>query len=250
MKVLVLGSGAREHAIAWKFSKSNILSGLYVAPGNAGTEDIAENLPDVDPCDSASVISACRKYKIDFVFVGPEAPLAAGVVDDLEAAGIYAFGPCKQAAQLEASKLYSKAFMKKYKIPTASSEEFDNVEDFEKAIRKSEGKVVIKKNGLAAGKGVLESDDKNELLEFGRNILKDDTLLVEEFLTGWETSIFAISDGKNYVLVTEPEGEEAFLLRESADEDSDVLYEMVEDDTEIDAVGEIFRAILTDIDLV
>ena len=93
MKVLVLGSGAREHAIAWKFSKSNILSGLYVAPGNAGTEDIAENLPDVDPCDSASVISACRKYKIDFVFVGPEAPLAAGVVDDLEAAGIYAFGP-------------------------------------------------------------------------------------------------------------------------------------------------------------
>ena len=81
MKVLVLGSGAREHAIAWKFSKSNILSGLYVAPGNAGTEEIAENLPDVDPCDSTSVISACRKYKIDFVFVGPEAPLAAGVVE-------------------------------------------------------------------------------------------------------------------------------------------------------------------------
>ena len=150
MKVLVLGSGAREHAIAWKFSKSNILSGLYVAPGNAGTEDIAENLPDVDPCDSASVISACRKYKIDFVFVGPEAPLAAGVVDDLEAAGIYAFGPCKQAAQLEASKLYSKSFMNKYKIPTAYSEEFDNVEAFEKAIKKAEGKVVIKKNGLAA----------------------------------------------------------------------------------------------------
>ena len=201
MKVLVLGSGAREHAIAWKFSKSNILSGLYVAPGNAGTEDIAENLPDVDPCGGGGGGGGGGEYKIDFVFVGPEAPLAAGVVDDLEAAGIYAFGPCKQAAQLEASKLYSKSFMKKYGIPTAYSEEFDNVEAFEKAIKKSEGKVVIKKNGLAAGKGVLESDDKKELLEFGRNILKDDTLLVEEFLTGWETSIFAISDGKDFVLL-------------------------------------------------
>jgi len=201
LKVLVLGSGAREHAIAWKFSKSKILSGLYVAPGNAGTEEIAENLYDVDPCNSASVINACRKYGIDFVFVGPEAPLAAGVVDDLEAEGIYAFGPSKYAAQLESSKLFSKAFMKRHNIPTAYSEEFDNIKAFEKAIGKTTGKVVIKKNGLAAGKGVLESDNKEELLEFGRSVLKDDTLLVEEFLTGWETSVFVLSDGKDYAIL-------------------------------------------------
>ena len=202
MKVLVLGSGSREHAIAWKFSKSNLLSGLYVAPGNAGTEEIAENLYDVDPCNSASVINACKKYNIDFVFVGPEAPLAAGVVDDLDAAGIYAFGPCKAAAQLEASKLYSKSFMNRHHIPTAYSEEFDNYKAFERAVRKLEGKkIVIKKNGLAAGKGVLESDNIDEILEFGKNVLKDDTLLIEEFLTGLEVTIFALCDGKDYVIL-------------------------------------------------
>ena len=106
MKVLVLGSGAREHAITWSFAKSNIITGLYAAPGNAGTAELADNLPDVDPCDSKKVIETCREYKIDVVFVGPEAPLAAGIVDALQAAGINAIGPPREAEMLESSKAF------------------------------------------------------------------------------------------------------------------------------------------------
>ena len=201
MKVLVLGSGAREHAITWSFAKSNIITGLYAAPGNAGTAELADNLPEIDPCDSEMVIETCRKYKIDVVFVGPEAPLAAGIVDALQEAGIKAIGPHKEAAMLESSKAFSKNFMLKYNIPTADAREFDNSAEFEEYIKKSSGKIVIKKSGLAAGKGVLESDDKEELLAFGLDILKDDKLLIEEYLVGWETTIFTLSDGKDYVIL-------------------------------------------------
>ena len=201
MKVLVLGSGGREHALTWSFSKSKSITGLYVAPGNAGTDDIAENLPEVDPCNSKMVIDACKKYGIDYVFVGPEAPLAMGIVDDLSAAGIYAIGPHKAAAMLESSKSFSKNFMLKYNIPTASAIEIDSPKEFKKAINARNGKVVIKKSGLAAGKGVLESDEKKKLLEFGLDILKSDKLLIEEYLSGWEATIFTFSDGKNYIIL-------------------------------------------------
>ena len=201
MKVLVLGSGAREHAITWSFAKSNIITGLYAAPGNAGTAELADNLPEVDPCDSKMVIEACRKYKIDVVFVGPEAPLAAGIVDALQEAGIRAIGPHKAAAMLESSKAFSKNFMLKYNIPTADAREFDDKTEFEEYIKNSSGKIVIKKSGLAAGKGVLESDNKEELIAFGLDILKNDKLLIEEYLVGWETTIFTLSDGKNYVIL-------------------------------------------------
>ena len=201
MKVLVLGSGAREHAIIWSFAKSNIITGLYAAPGNAGTAELADNLSDIDPCNKDMVIDACRKHRIDVVFVGPEAPLAAGIVDALHDAGIKAIGPHKAAAMLESSKAFSKNFMIKYNIPTAKAVEFDNKDKFREFIEKNRGKIVIKKSGLAAGKGVLESEDKEELLSFGLDILENDKLLIEEYLTGWEATIFTLSDGKDYVIL-------------------------------------------------
>lgn len=201
MKVLVLGSGAREHAITLSFSKSRSITGLFVAPGNAGTDEIAENLSDIDPCDSKMVIDACSKHNIDFVFVGPEAPLSLGIVDDLKKAGIHAIGPHKAAAMLESSKAFSKDFMIRNSIPTAEAVEVSSPEEFKKIINTKKRKTVIKKSGLAAGKGVLESDDRAKLLDFGLEILKTDKLLIEEYLTGWEVTIFTLSDGKDYIIL-------------------------------------------------
>ncbi|MDC7124062.1 MAG: phosphoribosylamine--glycine ligase [Spirochaetales bacterium] len=201
MKVLILGSGAREHAITWKYSKSRRISGLYIAPGNAGTGELGLNLPEVNPEDPAQVIEACKEYEITHVFVGPEAPLMAGVVDELSKAGIPAVGPHKAAAMLEGSKIFSKEFMKRHSIPTADAREFTEKADFETYIKNKEGSVVIKQDGLAAGKGVLVSDNKEELLNFGNDILKSEKLIVEQCLTGYEISIFALTDGKNYKLL-------------------------------------------------
>lgn len=201
MRILVIGSGAREHAIAWKFSQSNRNTGLFVAPGNAGSEQFATNVPDIDGKDSKKVIDFCQSNQIDIVFVGPEEPLSMGLVDDLEEAGIQAIGPRKTAAQLEASKAFSKNFMAKYGIPTAKADIVEDGRALKKLISKRKGKVVVKKSGLAAGKGVLESDDSNELETFGKEGLKDGPLVVEEYLSGYEISVFALSDGKSYKLL-------------------------------------------------
>lgn len=201
MKVLVLGSGAREHTITWKFAQSKRISGLYIAPGNAGTEEFGENLPELDPADSEAVLRNCRDKKIDLVFVGPEDPLAAGLVDSITKENIAVIGPHQAAAALESSKAFSKEFMNRFGIPTADAVEFDNHKKFEEHISGRKGKIVIKKSGLAAGKGVLESENQKELLSFGKKILKTDKLLVEDFLKGWEISVFALTDGKNYMLL-------------------------------------------------
>lgn len=201
MKVLVLGSGAREHTLAWKFAQSNRISGLFIAPGNAGTEDHGVNLPNLDPNNSEAVLKACKDRSIDLVFVGPEEPLANGIVDALTEASIKAIGPGKNAAQLESSKAFSKSFMQRHGIPTAGAKEFESVSSFEKHVGRRKGRVVIKKSGLAAGKGVLESEDKSELLAFGKEILESDKVLVEEYLEGWEISAFALSDGNGYALL-------------------------------------------------
>lgn len=200
MKVLVIGSGAREHAAAWKFTKSKRIAGLFIAPGNAGTGELGINI-DIDITNNNAIIDTVREKNIDFVFIGPEIPLANGLADALRKENINCFGPGKEAAQLESSKAFSKAFMKRHNIPTADYEEFSDATQYKKYIDNLNKKVVIKKSGLAAGKGVLESEDKKEMLDFGLNALKDDKVVVEEFLEGFEVSIFVISDGKNYTIL-------------------------------------------------
>jgi phosphoribosylamine--glycine ligase len=202
VRVLVLGSGAREHALAWRLASSPRVRGVLVAPGNAGTTEVAENVPEVNPLDFDTVLAACRTHSVDCVFVGPEAPLAAGVVDCLASKGIRAVGPGKAAARLESSKAFSKAFLTRNGIPTAAAREFSDPAAFEAYVRgRPRQRLVVKKSGLAAGKGVLESSSAEEMIAFGRAILADDRLLVEEFLEGWEVSIFGLSDGKSHVIL-------------------------------------------------
>ena len=201
MKVLILGNGAREHALAWKFSTSRRLCGLSIAPGNAGTAALGTNHPQVDPLDSVAVVDLCRVQEIDLVFVGPETPLEAGVVDALQAAGIAAIGPDKHRAQLESSKVFSKDFMVRNGLPTAAAREFSDPQKYRDYVGTVTGKIVVKKSGLAAGKGVLETEDRAEALAFGVEVLKTDKLLVEEFLTGFEVSVFVLSDGENFIVL-------------------------------------------------
>jgi phosphoribosylamine--glycine ligase len=175
---------------------------VFVAPGNAGTGQVGSDVPGVDPLDPRAVIDACRAHAVDCVFVGPEAPLAAGIVDALAGQGITAIGPRSNAAQLESSKAFSKAFLVRSGIPTAEAAEFSEAGSFEKHLRARAGqRLVVKKSGLAAGKGVLESSDTAEMASFGRAILASDRLLVEEFLEGWELSLFGLSDGKSHVVL-------------------------------------------------
>ncbi len=201
LRPLVIGSGAREHALAWAFSRSARLSDLFIAPGNAGTQELGTNLSDLDPLDFASVVEACKVHKIDAVVVGPEDPLAAGLVDELSAAGIPVVGPPRRAAQLEASKVFSKQFMQRHRIPTAGAVTVTDQGDLEAVIDRLPGKAVLKQDGLAAGKGVLASEDKQALLAFGRQALAKGPLLVEEFLEGYELSVFVAMDGENFALL-------------------------------------------------
>ena len=201
MKALVVGNGGREHAIAWKLSRSNRISGLYVAPGNAGTGPLCENLA-IDPQDTESLVRASVERKVDLVFVGPEAPLAAGLVDSLEAAGVGVIGPPAKAAQLEASKAESKRFMEAYRIPTAAHRTFTDTEMLATYIRGTSRPLVVKKSGLAAGKGVIESDDPETLVSAGQRFVREgDAVVVEDRLTGYEVSVFGLSDGSDYVLL-------------------------------------------------
>lgn len=198
MRVLILGNGAREHALTWKFSKSKRISALFVAPGNAGTGEIATNLPDVRPAVAEEVIQACRTHRVDLVFVGPEDPLAAGIVDALQKEKIPAIGPSAHSAQLEASKAFAKSFMVRNGVPTAEHWTFTSYQEAETFLTSTSKRVVLKKSGLAAGKGVVESGDLKELLQFARLTLQEDRLVVEEFLEGSEASIFVVCDGSSY----------------------------------------------------
>lgn len=198
MKVLLIGSGGREHAIAWKISRSNRLSGLYIAPGNPGTGQLGTNLPDVDVLDPAAVVECCRKYRINLVFVGPEAPLAAGVSDALNEAGIPVIGPGSAAARLESSKTFSKQFMDKHHIPTARACTVHSGKDLERELAKRSLPMVLKMDGLAAGKGVLEAKSLEEAREFGLNALESGSVVIEDFLTGYEVSVFVLLDQNGY----------------------------------------------------
>jgi phosphoribosylamine--glycine ligase len=200
MKVLLLGSGGREHALAWKLAASPLLTKLYAAPGNPGIAQQAE-LVALDISNHVAVAGFCRDMKIDLVVVGPEAPLVAGIADDLRAAGIRMFGPSKAAARLEGSKGFTKDLCARFDIPTAAYGRFDNLAAARAYVEKVGAPIVIKADGLAAGKGVTVAMTLAEALD-GLNACFDGSfgsagaeVVVEEFLTGEEASFFCLCDG-------------------------------------------------------
>ena len=215
MIILILGSGGREHALSWKISKSSLCDKIYIAPGNGGTDKIGTNV-DIDINNFHEVKSFILDKKIDLVIVGPEDPLVNGIVDFInnneDLNDIKIFGPSKKGAQLEGSKDFSKDFMFRNNIPcgaskTFSKETFDNGVEFIKSLSPP---YVLKADGLAAGKGVLIIDNKDEAIKELHSMLIDKkfgdaskNVLIEEFLDGIELSVFVITDGKNYILLPE-----------------------------------------------
>jgi phosphoribosylamine--glycine ligase len=204
MNVLLLGSGGREHALAWKIAASPLADKIYCAPGNAGIAQEATCVA-LDIADHAAVIRFCKEQRIDFVVVGPEAPLCAGIVDDLEAAGIKAFGPTRVAAQLEGSKGFTKDLCKANNIPTAAYERFTAAAPAKDYVRARGAPIVIKADGLAAGKGVVVAMTLDEALA-AVDMMFDGGLgdagaavVIEEFLTGEEASFFALCDGTSAI---------------------------------------------------
>jgi phosphoribosylamine--glycine ligase len=201
LKVLVVGSGAREHTIVWKLSQSPKIKELYTAPGNAGTVRISENL-DINAADIKSLAKAAQQKNIDLVVVGPETPLAEGIVDHFESLGIPIFGASKLAAEIESSKVFSKGLMQQHNIPCAKSVSFSDYISAREYVQKQKLPVVIKADGLAAGKGVVVASSMNEALTALNDFMQEKKLgtaanqvLVEEFLPGKEMSFFAFSDG-------------------------------------------------------
>jgi phosphoribosylamine--glycine ligase len=201
MNILILGSGGREHALAWKIAASPLVARLFCAPGNAGIAREA-TIVALDPADHPGVIAFCKEHAIDLVVVGPEAPLCAGIVDDLTAAGIKAFGPSKVAAQLEGSKGFAKDLCKANRIPTAAYERFTMTAPAKAYVRAKGAPIVVKADGLAAGKGVIvatsvaEADAALEMIFGGALGAAGSEVVVEEFLQGEEASFFALCDGE------------------------------------------------------
>ena len=201
LRVLLIGSGGREHALAWKLAQSPGLEKLYVAPGNGGTELVAENLP-IDVTDHAAVVAAARAHNIDFVVIGPDAPVVAGLGDDVRNAGIACFGPSKAAARLEGSKAFTKLLCDQMGIPTAAYRRFDNEADATAYVRQRGTPIVIKADGLALGKGVTVAASLDEAEgaiadcfagAFGR---AGASVVIEDFLDGEEASFFVLCDGE------------------------------------------------------
>jgi phosphoribosylamine--glycine ligase len=216
MNILLLGSGGREHALAWKIAASPLVTKLWCAPGNAGIAREAECVA-LDIADHAAVIDFCRTNAVDFVVVGPDAPIAAGIVDDLNAAGFKAFGPTKAAGRLESSKNFTKALCRANNIPTAAYEHFTDAEAAKRYIRTQGAPIVIKADGLAAGKGVVVAMTLDEALAavelmFGGSFgAAGAEVVVEEFLRGEEASFFALCDGEHALpLVTAQDHKRAF----------------------------------------
>ena len=206
MNILVIGGGGREHALCWKLKQSPLVKNLFCAPGNAGTEMLAQNLPlradDVD-----GLLEWALKHFIDLTIVGPEQPLALGIVDVFRQAGLLVFGPTRQAAQLETSKSYAKRFMRAYLIPTAKYAEFDRhpFDDIHHYLESAAYPLVLKADGLAAGKGVIIANNVREAIEAARHLTTGasfgeagNRLVIEEYLEGIEASVFAICDGKGF----------------------------------------------------
>jgi phosphoribosylamine--glycine ligase len=202
MNVLVIGAGGREHALCWAIAKSPRLATLYCAPGNGGIGQVAACVA-LDVADHAAVISFCRNKAIDLVVIGPEAPLVAGLADDLDAQGIAAFGPSAKAAQLEGSKGFTKDLCAEYSIPTAAFGRFTQAGDAKAYIRQQGAPIVVKADGLAAGKGVIiaqteeQAEQAVDEMFAGRFGEAGAEVVIEQFLTGEEASFFALVDGQN-----------------------------------------------------
>jgi phosphoribosylamine--glycine ligase len=202
MNVLIVGGGGREHALAWKVAQSPLLDTLYIAPGNPGTLGLGENVAlNVD--DHAAVVAFCQSRQIDLAIIGPEAPLAAGIADALAAGGIRCFGPSQAAAQIEASKAFSKAFMARHAIPSARYQTFTDVAAALAHLAAVDYPVVIKASGLAAGKGVILPETPEEAAAAVRSMLVEGVfgaagreIVIEERLSGPEVSLMAFCDGR------------------------------------------------------
>ena len=200
MKILVIGSGGREHALAWKLAQSPKVSAVYVAPGNAGTA-AEPKLHNLALSAHSDLMDFCRRERIAFTLVGPEAPLAAGIVDDFRAAGLPIFGPTRAAAQLESSKDFAKAFMRRHGIPTADYQTFENAEEAHEYVHRKGAPIVIKADGLAAGKGVVVAMNRDEAHDAINHMLgggmgsAGSRVVIEEYLAGEEASFIVMADG-------------------------------------------------------
>ena len=208
MKILIIGGGGREHAIAWKLSKSPRVEKIYCAPGNAGIAEIAECV-NIGVMEFDRQVAFAKEHGIDLTVVAPDDPLAAGAVDAFEAAGLRAFGPRANAAILEGSKAFSKDLMKKYNIPTAAYETFTDPEEAIKYLETARMPIVLKADGLALGKGVLICSNLEEAKEGVRTLMLDkqfgsagDEIVIEEFMTGREVSVLSFVDGKTIKIMT------------------------------------------------
>ena len=206
MKVLVVGGGGREHAVCKKLKESKLVDTLLCAPGNAGIAQVATCVPDVKATDVPAIVKLAKDEQVDFVCVTPDDPLALGCVDALEAAGIPAFGPSAYAAQMESSKIFSKNLMKKYGIPTAASETFDDMDAALAYLNTQEAPIVVKADGLALGKGVIVAQTIDEakeavaeMMQGGRFGKSGARVLIEECMFGREVTVLCFCDGKTIV---------------------------------------------------
>ena len=214
MKILLVGSGGREHAIAWKLAKSEKVSKVFVAPGNGGTAT-TNKCENVNITDLDELVVFARENNIAFTFVGPEDPLTKGITDKFKAAGLRCFGPDSRGAQLEGSKAFSKDFMKKYGVKTAQYGTFTEYDKAKAYLENCEYPIVIKADGLAAGKGVVIAATKEEAMKTINDFMISDIfsgagqkVVIEEFLEGVEASILSITDGKTCLLYTSDAADE------------------------------------------
>ena len=205
MKILVIGSGGREHALVWKIAQSKLVDKIFCAPGNGGTASLAENI-DIKAEDIAGLLEFSRKERIGLTVVGPEVPLTMGIVDEFEKYQLPVFGPNKRAATLEGSKVFSKELMRKYKVPTAGFEVFDEVATACAYIEKIGAPCVVKADGLAAGKGVIVAQSVDQAKAAVVQIMQDrifadagNRVIIEECLTGQEASILVLTDSKDVI---------------------------------------------------
>lgn len=203
MNILVIGSGGREHTLAWKLAQSPLATKIYAIPGNPGMADVAECVAGISITDNAAVAQFAQEKSVDLAVVGPEVPLTNGLVDALNAVGIKAFGPTKLAAEIEGSKAFSKGLMKKYNIPTAKYEVFTDAQAAKDYIKAEGAPIVIKADGLAAGKGVIVAMTEAEALAAIADIMEDgefgaagSRVVIEEFMEGEEASLLCFTDGE------------------------------------------------------